>query len=428
MTRAGFGKVELPVPDGVELVGYPNRDDRGAAGVDEPLHVRALVLEAGGERVALCSVDLCWVVEETVAAARERVAARGAVPVERVFLSATHTHSGPLDTDLAAFPDGLAPFVEEAVAQACERMAPARLGAGWGMLYNHSLNRRRFEDPVDPAVFVVRVDGEDGRPLGAWYGFACHPVVMGPDSNRISGDWPAVASRLLEGELGGDAVAVFGQGGCADVNPLTPAVLAGMDEGRLVESATQRRYYGPNEPVFAVGDRTGGMLQEAVGIGEAVAREVMRVHRGVVPVDVERVWARQLRLDPIATKPPSGKPSDAHMANSWAHAATLRRTDPIEVMLVGMDGPGIVLVGQPGEPFADTGVDLRQALRIAGVAHPFLVGYANGFRLYLPPSHAFVDRGYEVEWAGYYKISETLQEDVRARVLEVVRERAAVGS
>jgi neutral/alkaline ceramidase-like enzyme len=418
--RAGFGKVALLVPDDVELVGYPNREAR-STGVHEPLHARALVFEARGERVALCSVDLCWVSEETVGAARERLAARGAVPRDRLFVSATHTHSGPLDDDVACFPDGLDALVEQAVARACDRLAPARVGAGWGMLHGHALNRRRLEDPVDPAVFAIRVDGEDGRALGVYYGFACHPVVMGPDSNLVSGDWPAIASRLLEAELGEGSVAVFGQGACADVNPLTPSVLARLAGGRLVDSTAQRLYYGPDEPVFAVGDRIGGTPEETARIGEAVAREARRVHRGIAPGDVERLWTRQLEVDPVSRTPASGTPIPGHMAHAWKHASLFERKDPLEVMLVGIDGPGIVLVGQPGEVFGDTGVDLRQALRNAGVAHPFVVGYANGFRLYLPPRHAFPDRGYEVEWAWSFNISETLQDDIRARVLDAIR-------
>jgi Neutral/alkaline non-lysosomal ceramidase, N-terminal len=417
---AGFGKVELPVPDGVELVGYPNRDG-GAAGTHEPLHARALVLEAGRERVALCSVDLCWVTEDVVAAARERLAALSAIPREALFVSATHTHSGPGDGDSACFPDGLDALIEAAVAQACARLEPASVGAGWGMLHGHALNRRRLEDPVDPAVFAIRVDGEDGRALGIYYGFACHPVVMGPDSRLVSGDWPAIASRLLEAELGDGSVAVFGQGACADVNPLTANVLARLAEGRLVDSTAQRLYYGPDQPVFAVGDRIGGTREETARIGEAVAREALRVHRGIALDDVERLWIQQLRLDPVSKAPPSGTPIPGHMANSWEHASLFERTDPLEVMLVGIDGPGIVLVGQPGEVFGDTGVDLRRALRNHGVAHPFVVGYANGFRLYLPPRHAFPDRGYEVEWAWALNISETLQDDIRARVIDAVR-------
>lgn len=416
--RAGFGKVELPVPDGVEMAGYGNREG-GTAGVHEPLYVRALVLEVGSERVALCSVELCWVLDETVAVARERLAARGAVPAERLFVSATHTHSGPLDTDRACFPDGVAPFIEQAVAQACERLAPARVGAGWGMLYGHALNRRRFEDPVDPAVFAIRVDSEEGDPLGVYYGFACHPVVLGPDNNAVSGDWPGIASRLLEDELGEGAVAVFAQGACADVNPLTPSVLARLDEGRLVDSTAQRLYYGPDEPVFAIGDRIGGTVEETERMGEAVARETLRVHRGIAPVDVERLWTRQLRFDPVS-KTPSGAPADDHIVQGWELAELFVRRDELEVMLVGIDGPGIVLVGQPGEVFADTGVDLRRALRNTGIAHPYVVGYANDCRLYLPPRHAFPDAGYEVEMAWAFSISETLQDDIRAGVLEAV--------
>ncbi len=420
--RAGFGKVQLPVPDGVEMAGYGNREG-GTAGVHEPLHARALVLEAGGERVALCSVDLCWVIEGTVAAARERLAARGAVPAERLFVSATHTHSGPLDTDPACFPDGVAPFIEQAVAQACERLVPARVGAGWGMLHGHALNRRRFEDPIDPAVFAIRVDSEKGNPLGVYYSFACHPVVLGPDNNAVSGDWPAIASRLLEDELGEGTVAVFGQGACADVNPLTPSVLARLDAGRLVDSTAERLYYGPDEPVLAIGDRIGGTPDETARMGDAVAREALRVQRGIKPVDVERLWTRQLRFDPVSKAPPSGAPVDNHIVHGWSLARLFERTDPLEVMLVGIDGPGIVLVGQPGEVFGDTGVDLRRALRNAGIAHPYVVGYANDCRLYLPPRHAFPDGGYEVQMAWAFKIRETLQDDIRAGVLEAVAQR-----
>ncbi len=68
MTRAGLGKVEISTSAiGAELMGYADRDG-GAVAVHDPLFVRALVLECGGERVALCSVDLCAVNEDDDAA------------------------------------------------------------------------------------------------------------------------------------------------------------------------------------------------------------------------------------------------------------------------------------------------------------------------------------------------------------------------
>jgi hypothetical protein len=67
--------------------------------------------------------------------------------------------------------------------------------------------------------------------------------------------------------------------------------------------------------------------------------------------------------------------------------------------------------------FAQTGVDLRRRLRMAGVRHPFVVGYANGWRAYLPPADAFAEGGYEVDWARAMRHPERLQDDVRALVV-----------
>jgi hypothetical protein len=218
------------------------------------------------------------------------------------------------------------------------------VGAGWGMLYWHALNRRRLEDPVDPAVLVIRVDAEDERPRGVFYGYACHPVVMGPDSRLVSGDWPAICSRMLEMELGDGAVAVLGQGACADVNPLTRQVRDRLAEGCVVASTAGQRYHGPGEPRFEVGDRIGGDGAETAHIGDAVAREAIRVRRGIALHDVERLWTRRLKLPVAADRPAGGTPDPDHMAWTWQHASRVERHEPLEVMMVGIDGPGIVLV------------------------------------------------------------------------------------
>ena len=91
-----------------------------------------------------------------------------------------------------------------------------------------------------------------------------------------------------------------------------------------------------------------------------------------------------------------------------------RADEPVEVMALGIDGPDVVLLAQPGEVFSETGVDLRRRLRAAGVRHPFVVGYANGWRAYLAPGCAYPEGGYEVEWAVAMRHPETLQDDIRA--------------
>jgi Neutral/alkaline non-lysosomal ceramidase, N-terminal len=417
--RAGLARVELSTAaGGAALMGYADRDGPALA-VHDPLYARALVLESNGRRIALCSVDVCAVNEDVVAAARTRIADATPIRGGDVFVCATHTHSGPLDDDPGCWPAGLDERIADAVTQASARLVTARVGAGWGQLHGHTLNRRRLEDPVDPAVLVVRVDDGEGRPLGIGYGFACHPVVLGPDSRVVSADWPGTAGRILEQELGPETMALFVQGACADVNPLTDGLRRGLADGRTVRGQLEGlAYYGRAGRELGeldVGDRRGGTFAEAEQLGRAVAEEVLRVHRGVACADVRRVWTRSIAVEP------TGAPA-YELGPLGGHGVPRAPADaPLEVMLAGVDGPGVVLLGQPGEVFAETGFELRRLLREVGARHPFVVGYANGWRAYLAPSSAYPDGGYEVDWARAMRLPEHLQDDIRARALAAVR-------
>jgi neutral ceramidase len=426
MLRAGFGKVELSAAiEGAPMAGYANRAG-GVLGVHDPLHARVLVLEHGATRVALCALDLCGVQEDVVAAARRRIAGAGLVPAGDIFVAATHTHSGPAD-DAGCWPDGLDGRIADAVGQACASLRPARLGVGWGFLYGHALNRRRLEDPVDPGLLVVRVDATDGTPLGLCYGYACHPVVLGPDNRQASADWPGVSSHLIEETLGSDAIALFLQGACADVNPLTDGVRDQIASAAQVVGEIEDVAYPGGNPdaghTFEVGDRTGGTFAEAERLGGAVAAEVLRVCGGIASAEVTDVWAQRISVPHPA---PSGPRVPSPLGNHFLPRAPIDH--PIEAMLIGVDCPGVVLVGQPGEVFARTGARLRRDLRRAGVRHPFVVGYANGWRGYLAPADAFADGGYEVDWARAAGHAETLQDELRVRVLEAVASRAVRGA
>ncbi|MBZ9801143.1 hypothetical protein [Mesorhizobium sp. ES1-6] len=430
---AGFGKVEISASaKGAELVGYPYRGG-GALSVRDPLFARALVMQYGTGQVAICSLDVLYVNEDIVEAARTQIANDTGIRPERVFVSASHTHSGPFDDDPACWPEGLHAKISESVAEAQRRLEPARIGAGFGMLYGHSLNRRRLEDPVDPAVFVMRIDDMRGRALGAYYGFGCHPVVLGPDIRHVSGDWVSSAARTIESALGGEAVAVFGQGASGDVNPLTGGVRKRFAESRTVQArihelplAGESHYYGnPDGTVdqFDIGDRTGGSFAEAGRLGKAVAAEVLRVHRGISFSDVTGLWTARITAggSPSAAAGPAAE--DPWQGRGDRVRPRVGPGRPLEVMVLAIEGPDIMLVGQPGEVFSETGIGLRRELRQAGIRHPFVVGYANGWRAYLPPARAFPEGGYEVLWALEMGTPESLQEEIRAGVLKILDDR-----
>lgn len=420
--HAGFGRVEISSPAliGANLVGYDNRAG-GAVAVHDALHVRALMLQAGADRVVLCSLDLCHVAEDVVAAARDRVSRSVDIAPQAVFVAATHTHSAPRDNDATCWPYGLDALIGDAVVQAADRLVPATIGVGWGMLHGHSLNRHRLEDPVDPAVIALRVDDTRGTPLGVYYGFACHPVVLGPDNRHISADWPGAAGGALELQLGPEAVAVFAQGSSADVNPRTDGVDRLVSSKHAVAGGAQGAYYYAQPAIAAtrdIGDRRGGSFAEAEHLGRAVADEVLRIRDGIAVQRRTRVWSEQRTVASTcdgAAPSRYGDPPGGH-AKPRVPPGT-----PLEVMLVGVDAPGVVLVGQPGEVFSETGVALRRELRVGGVANGFVVSHANGRRGYLPPARAFTDGGYEVDWAVALGLPETLQDSISEQVLLGVR-------
>ena len=415
--KAGFAKAKISRSAvGANLMGYADRPGPALA-LHDPLWARATVLEHGGARVAICVVDLCAIGEDTVRAAREQVARHTPIRRDEVLVAATHTHSAPSDLDPNCWPHGLESLIAQAITEAYARAEPAHVGAGWGFLSGHTINRRRFEDPVDPAVVVLRVDATNGTPLGALYSFACHPVVLGPDNREISGDWPAMASRFIEQALGG-AVAIFAQGSCGDVNPLTARLRQRLVTEPHVLSGSGICYYGlpgaAGRTGFAIGDRTGGTFAEAEALGSAVADEAMRVHRGVIAAGVDRLWTKQLWVPPGGDSTDEVSPLGTHLFPRAAPG------HPLEIMLIGIDGPGVVLVCQPGEVFGETGVGLRRDLRSLGIHHPFVIGYANGWRAYLPPRSAYADGGYEVDWARAAGLSEALQDDVRQAIVDAI--------
>lgn len=82
----GASVVEVPVPNGTLMAGFAARDEP-SAGVNDPLTVRALVIEDA----CWITVDVCGLDEATCRSIIDGTRS----PFGRVVLSATHTHSGP---------------------------------------------------------------------------------------------------------------------------------------------------------------------------------------------------------------------------------------------------------------------------------------------------------------------------------------------
>ncbi|HEY3109615.1 MAG TPA: neutral/alkaline non-lysosomal ceramidase N-terminal domain-containing protein [Chloroflexota bacterium] len=221
--RAGAAEVVVTPPVGVELEGYGNRAS-GSVGVHDELYAHALVLDDGRRRAAIVTVDVIWVDAPIVARVRA-AAAELDIPPERVLIACTHTHCGP--RGLLARRGADAPLVElltrqivGALRAASGRLEPARLMAGEGRIDSVSMNRRRPDGPIDTAVRVLRVEGEDGELRAALVNYGCHPTVLNYDTLEIGRDWPGHVDRAVKALWGAGAAVLFANGACADINPV----------------------------------------------------------------------------------------------------------------------------------------------------------------------------------------------------------------
>jgi neutral ceramidase len=292
--RAGLARVDITPPSGVGLAGNGPEGNR-AEGYRMRLYARALVLEdRRGERLALVTADLPHV----SALLQRRVAARTAalgIGVDRLLLSATHTHSSvghfyeaaaynESNSIVAGFDpeilDSLSARIALAVARAEAGLGPARAGWGaapvWGQTRIRSLHPMLRNRPppepvatppagldavhrlVDPRLTMLRVDRYDStlgryRPAGAWSVFAMHGTGNTPNGVLLDPDIHGLVARALERhidlELNGEpqgrfaaaAVHLFANGAEGDVSPDWPA----ESRCRPPRLLTERRPAGP---------------------------------------------------------------------------------------------------------------------------------------------------------------------------------------
>jgi hypothetical protein len=223
--RAGAAKVDVT--------------DYEAGPVNDPLHVRALVLQKGSTTLVIVSVDAVAIGEigpignDYLPTVRGRLEAELSIPATNVLVNASHCH-GIVCRDIDD-------KTVQAVRQAAALVVPVRVGIGVGHEDRVSENRRlKLKDgrevdvrhaysmpadedvaevgPIDPQIGVLRFDRFDGSPIAVVYNFACHPI-QGVPSGRNTADLTGYASQVIEDNLGEDVVALFLQGCGGDINP-----------------------------------------------------------------------------------------------------------------------------------------------------------------------------------------------------------------
>jgi hypothetical protein len=410
--RAGAAAVDISPETYPRIIAGSFLEKRGDK-LTDPLFVRAFVLDDGAMQIALAVVDTCMMEQSLIDEAKALASAQCGIPVERMMISATHTHAAPAamsclgtrkDTAYAKF---LTPKIAEAIVLAHGALQPARVGWGGVDDWRHTHNRRWIRlpgkeivdpyggatgrahmhpghlspdvvgpsGPVDPRLSVISLQTPDGKPIGVIANYSQHYFGSSPVSADYYGHFCRRLASLLgqPGDGNGPFVCAMSQGTSGD--------LMWMD-------------YGAERPPVTLDDYAAAVAASAKSALDGVThhdhatlgmieRTLQLNYRAP---DAERLaWAR-----PIAARIEEDLPKDKEEVYA-REALILHERQNTRVKLQAIRIGDLSIATLPNEVYAITGLKLRALSPLA--AH-FNIGLANGAEGYIPPPEQHTLGGY----------------------------------
>ncbi len=220
------------------LVGYPHVA-RISTGVHDPLLASALCLRNATGAVLLVAVDILFLSAATARALKRRIAGETGVLEEAIFISCTHTHSGPVTMDNLAWRDdpcvppvdpAYLALITDGIADAAREAArtPHEVEIAWGTTNARGAGSNRLapDGVTDPEVGLLAVRIKNSQratrnsqllALATVYGM--HPTVLHEDSTLVSADFPGYTRQHLREALGEELVVVYYNAPCGNQSP-----------------------------------------------------------------------------------------------------------------------------------------------------------------------------------------------------------------
>jgi len=428
--HAGFGLIEITPLVGTPLVGQIRA--RYASGVHDPLYARVLALRDGdvANSALLIALDVCKVSDADVKAIRAALRNRIPVPSERVWLFATHTHTGPSLTPSFETPhaDEYAEWLPGVAAQAAETawhdLAPARVNVAQPDVGDVGFIRRfQMRDGTvrtNPGVgnpdiveqvrtpqtrlTVVEFERDATRLPIVLASFPCHADVVG--GTEVSADYPGRVCNDLTHRIPSHPETLFCLGACGDINHVN--VRDAERRGGWKHACRMAETLG--EAALAAWDdraETSGALD--------VRRTTLTVHRRTVD-DKELAEAK----DVLARE--SGREDKLPLEALWARELVLLADKPerIELEIGALIIGDLAVVCLPGEPFSALSERIVEESPFPNTVAVEL--FNNGGAGYLPTRDAYDNDGYEERPARSSPFAPGAGEAVADAALALLRE------
>ena len=398
----GVGMVDITPTEEVTLAGSPS--PKRTSEVKTRLYVRALVLSAGGKKIAIVTLDTLKYPVEQVQKARAKIEQTTGIPASDVIICASHTHFGPL---WSYYKDQLATPISEAVAQAVRDLTPCTVGVAKGkadglsecrrvIKDGHAWNRWQLkpdeadkypaEGPYDPEFDVLAFTGKQGKLKAVVYNYACHATST--RAPVISADYPGEVALQVEKQLGFDVPMFFLTGACGDVN-----------------SVVSLRH-------DFIGEKLGSEIVRCLGQLEPIAKPTIsmearefsmpgREHPEFKEAEITRNWPSQLE----------------HYRKAFDEMKKREKpTYPYFVSGICI-GDDFAIVTNADEIFCSIGLSIKQH---SPFKHTMVAEQTNGAHGYVPTAKAFGNGSYETWFGEHSYLSTKAGEIIERESLDIL--------
>lgn len=382
------------------------------------LYARCFVLQSGATTVAIVVVDSCMIPRDICDRAKLLARRKTGIPVDRILISSTHTHTAPSVMNLClgtnsdpTYERFLPPKLAEGIANAYANLEPARIGYTSVDAPEHTYCRRWLrqpdkpgEDPfgdktvrammhpgyqnpdyigpagpADTGLSLLSIQSADGkRPLGLLANYSMHYFGA---RGGFSADYYGKFCQLMEEKIGktGDSkrpfVAAMSQGTSGDLQWMDYSKPRRSDynidqyTGELAEialNAYQKINYGSGTPQLE-------MAQATIVLNRRL------------PFPERLAWA-----DAINAKRGDRRPKSR--PEVYAEQALWMETHPVEELILQVICIGdLAITAIPNEVYGITGLKLKAQ---SPFRYTFNMSLANGAAGYIPPPEQHYLGGY----------------------------------
>jgi len=414
--RAGAVAVDV-TPTTLPVLVNGGMFSRSLEKINTRVHARAISLTDGREQLVLVVVDSCMMQRELLDEAKALASKQTGIPVDRMTISATHSHSAPasmgcLGTDADPnYVPLLRDKIVEAIAGAQAAMEPARIGFAKTNAADFTAVRRWIrrpdriaEDPFgnktmranmhagsnwddvtgesgpeDPDLSLISIQARDGRPIAVIGNFSMHYF----GDRDVSADYFGLFSEGLKQRIAPES---------ADGKPAFVGLMSAGCSGDIYR--VDYTIPADERPNPTIDEFANGLLDLAMAALEQIQYRddvdlAMAEHRMTldyrVPDQQMLEWARRVVAE-MGDRLPKTTPEVYAREQILLHEK--QRT---EIVVQAWRVGDIAIATTPNETYAITGLKLKAA---SPLKNTVVIELANGGDGYIPPPEQHLLGGY----------------------------------